>query len=1072
MTGICISQTEPVHQAKRKQKTVLNWRASLLAAGASVFALASSASAQVVTYGGLDWYTDRWKPDTVQVLPTHNGKSNVLQMAFGPLGEQPNRAGAGLGGDFWQYQGLQAQTNLPGGRQSFLTMAMWTPTAWGVNVPGGSVQGGPDNNYLATIVGNNTHVESRMWGVIPANAAPGFETYPMWGFVNDALFTGSTPGAYYNSGEGPVAAPGAGAVNYGAWNTYSMEYRDTQVRFYINNVLAQTYTFTDPNNTLAGDPSNVFKAWIINQFNYETIGSNNYNNFSAALSDYWNFYYADANYGIFTNTVTTLTTALPNQADLIVESGTTTVASGAGTTGTQGLTKVLAPGTLINNGTLNGGLENFGTATNNASGTINAGSVNFGTFSNAGTLNAGVANAGTFNNTGSINGGISNNGGVVNLNAGGNLNGGSIGNNTSGGIVNVNGATTNIGTVTQVASAVTNVNVASSFGSLSGAGTVNLVGTSTVLTIGGLNTSPTYSGAITGVGGLTKVGTGNMTLSGANTFTGPTTVNGGTLTVSGGAALADATAVTVTAPGTLALTTSETIGSLAGTGIVSLGGNTLTTGGNNGSTSFTGTTSGTGGITKSGTGTFQTLALANTGTNTVNGGNLNTNGAVAGSVVVNAGGTFSGNANIAGNLTVNAGGVLSPGNSPGTTNVAGNYIGGGSILVEVQFNNAAAPVNGTTHDLLNITGNVSNVTTLNVVPFAPSTAPVATTGNGIEVVRVGGTTAAGAFALSGPVIQGGFQYLLRYLPDYAGTSDGYFLQSVSIQEVSLNAALLGAGRAANMACAGRNHGHPGLNGAKGNVWADASDDSFKSDALNGPNGVDFEADTNCYRAGFTAQAGSNFQVGLSGGASSSSVDVNLPQGLATMDGDGVAIKAQAAWVKDKLFVEGALGYASTDWSIVKAAGAGVANATTEGLTGHLGAGYRTGLSGTVTATLSAALDYDAAACGGSCLVAGTSEKLSSWSVGAHARFDAALSNGRVRPYVQLGMTTDIDGDSSVTLLNAKTSVDAMSGLFHGDLGLEASVFSNLSLYAQGGVIKGLDSETTGHSGKVGAKLQW
>jgi hypothetical protein len=319
------------------------------------------------------------------------------------------------------------------------------------------------------------------------------------------------------------------------------------------------------------------------------------------------------------------------------------------------------------------------------------------------------------------------------------------------------------------------------------------------------------------------------------------------------------------------------------------------------------------------------------------------------------------------------------------------------------------------------------------------------------------------------VIQGGFQYLLNYVADYSGANDGYFLKSAAIQEVSLNAALNAASRASTMACSDRNHGHPGLDGAKGRFWADSSDDNLSSGAANG---VDFDADTNCYRAGVTAQAGGNLQVGIAGGMSSSSVDVNLAQGLATMDGDGIAIKAEAAYVKGQMFVEGALGYASTDWSIVKAAGAGVAGATIDGLTGHVGAGYRTSVFGPIMATLSASVDYDGTSCGSGCLIAGATEELSNWSAGVHARFDAAFSNGRIRPYAQFGLTTDLDGGTSASFGGASTSVDAMSGLAHADLGLEANVWKSLSIYAQGGVIEGLDSETSGHSGKIGAKITW
>ncbi len=68
-------------------------------------------------------------------------------------------------------------------------------------------------------------------------------------------------------------------------------------------------------------------------------------------------------------------------------------------------------------------------------------------------------------------------------------------------------------------------------GSLAGDGT--LFSNSTAVTVGGDNTSTTFSGVIASVGGLTKVGTGAFTLSGVNTFTGTKTVNGGAILVTG-----------------------------------------------------------------------------------------------------------------------------------------------------------------------------------------------------------------------------------------------------------------------------------------------------------------------------------------------------------------------------------------------------------------------------------------------------------------------------------------------------------------------------------------------------------
>ena len=57
-------------------------------------------------------------------------------------------------------------------------------------------------------------------------------------------------------------------------------------------------------------------------------------------------------------------------------------------------------------------------------------------------------------------------------------------------------------------------------------------GAAVTLSIGGNNSSNTYSGILSGVGALTKVGTGTLTLTGVNTYTGATTISAGTLAIS------------------------------------------------------------------------------------------------------------------------------------------------------------------------------------------------------------------------------------------------------------------------------------------------------------------------------------------------------------------------------------------------------------------------------------------------------------------------------------------------------------------------------------------------------------
>src|SRR5206468_1104794 len=112
---------------------------------------------------------------------------------------------------------------------------------------------------------------------------------------------------------------------------------------------------------------------------------------------------------------------------------------------------------------------------------------------------------------------------------------------------------------------------------------------------------------ISGLGGLTKVGTGTQILSGANTYVGPTTVNGGALAAGAINTLPSQTALTVATGATFDLNNfSQSIGSLAGAGSVTLGTGTLITGNDNTSTDFSGVISGLFGLTKVGTG-MQTL---------------------------------------------------------------------------------------------------------------------------------------------------------------------------------------------------------------------------------------------------------------------------------------------------------------------------------------------------------------------------------------------------------------------------------------------------------------------------------
>ena len=150
------------------------------------------------------------------------------------------------------------------------------------------------------------------------------------------------------------------------------------------------------------------------------------------------------------------------------------------------------------------------------------------------------------------------------------------------------------------------------------------------LSTGGNDHDSTYAGTVSGSGGLVKQGSGNFTLAGPNSFAGPVQVQAGRLTLQGGAALADGVAVSLlnTVGAELALSDSETLGSLAGGGALggnlALGVNTLRTGGNGASSQYAGAISGSGALVKQGAGT-----LALTAASSYSGGTLVSQGVLA-----------------------------------------------------------------------------------------------------------------------------------------------------------------------------------------------------------------------------------------------------------------------------------------------------------------------------------------------------------------------------------------------------------------------------------------------------------
>jgi autotransporter-associated beta strand protein len=320
------------------------------------------------------------------------------------------------------------------------------------------------------------------------------------------------------------------------------------------------------------------------------------------------------------------------------------------------------------------------------------------------------------------------------------------------------------------------------------------------------NTAPATAG------GLTFNGGGLVQLGGAgtvNTYTGGTTLNAGTLelfknagvnAIPGNAApgadltigdgiggvradrvmirninqIADAADVQIASSGVLDLQTfssTETIGSLAGSGNVDLGPTSvLTVGGvtNGNSTVYGGAIVGAGSLVKAGSGILELTGASEIVGGAVinNTGGLVVSGSLSGAVTVNTGATLGGDGSIIGAVTVNTGATLAPGASPGSLDV-GNLALSGTFAVELGGTSS--------YDQVNVTGSITLGGTLNgslvggYTPSGQSELFFIAINDGFDAVN---NTFAG-LAQDGTVSIDGFDFVIGYTGDsVAGTFTG------------------------------------------------------------------------------------------------------------------------------------------------------------------------------------------------------------------------------------------------------------------------------------------------------------
>lgn len=475
-----------------------------------------------------------------------------------------------------------------------------------------------------------------------------------------------------------------------------------------------------------------------------------------------------------------------------------------------------AGGNLFSAGIVNNGIENNGTAllsgalngalTNNA-GTVTLGgtlagvtrvnqaagatfdlagnSIAIGSLAGAGSITLGSATltTGGDGNSTAFDGVISGSGGLIKTGAG-------IftvtGAHSFAGLTQVSGGTLSLAPSASLAGNALVLSALSNGGTIGGM-VDNRAGGSTVNSgtlAGGVTNAGTF--ASTGTIGIGLVNSGAATLSGR--LNGFIAATGGAVTQAG--IVTGISTVTLTSPAVWDLGGFATsIGSLSGSGAVRLQGAVLTTGTDGTNTRFDGVISGTGGLVKSGAGSFVLTGLNSySGLTSVNAGTLQLLGGTIGGAVTNAAsfittGTVAGlltNSGTAINMGTLAGGAINSGSLASNGLIGGALANSGSALLAGRVDGAV-----TNAGTIALTGNLSigravtqSAGSIDLASFSAAFGSLA----GIGQLRIGGgllqvgadgssTTFGGAISGAGALEKlGGGVFALTGTNGFSGTT--------------------------------------------------------------------------------------------------------------------------------------------------------------------------------------------------------------------------------------------------------------------------------------------------------------
>lgn len=562
-------------------------------------------------------------------------------------------------------------------------------------------------------------------------------------------------------------------------------------------------------------------------------------------------------------------------------------------------------------------------------------------------------------------------------------------------------------------------------GALSGAGTAALVGGT--LTVVAANN--TFSGFITGPGNLAVVGTsGNKwSLSGDNDYTGTTTVSSGTLEILNAGAIDQSSGVTISG------------GELTGKVAYTINGNV----------------------------TIGTSPARMTGNVTVNGNVDSKGGMQPGNTSIPPGSSNENPGQDMGSITINGNYTAS-----GTNAYVGMFI---NIDTATAAYNPVTQINGTpgvTNDFLTINGNITgtNKTMFALASFDSAAVGAPTQGNGIQVIKVTGTNSGADFYQGSAMNAGPYQYLLKYVPNYSGTDDGYFLQSAVRDELLARAAVLSAGQTLVRDCYHDDQRVPDSpKGATyGRAWIgyNRGSSSFGADT-----GVDSDVNFSCTSGGMDWRMGGGWFGGVSGGFGDTDGNVTTAAGEGRFTGSGRSAELFASFTSRALFINLSAGYNAMDYTYN---GALAKNLT--GKTGGFLATAQTGVAldlNALAVKLLGQVSYDGTSCSDSCFGVRANEDSGLVEAKGTVRFDGIADEGSIRPWAAVSFSDVLsNGINSVQLGAVTVAQDANSQLVSLEGGVQAYLDQNFALTLDGGYHESLSVDVKGYKAGIGLKMYW